>query len=125
MTNAATEFFSELGRRGHEPMLQRITATMRFDLVQGQRTDHYFVAIRKGDVIVSDENAEADCVVRADRTLFDGIASGKENAMAAALRGALTFQGDAQLLVSFQRLFPGPPGSRNETGNAGSGRRRS
>jgi putative sterol carrier protein len=72
---------------------------------------------------VSDENVEADCVVRADRSLFDAIASGEENMMAAGLRGALTFEGDAHLLLAFQRLFPGPPGSRAQQGTASSGRR--
>ena len=31
--------------------------------------------------------------------------------MAALLRGALAIEGDAELLVLFQRLFPGPPAS--------------
>ena len=123
MTDATTEFFEKLARRRHEPLLKKVTGTMRFDLAQGTRTDHYFVAVKHGAVALSDENVEADCVVRADRSLFDGIASGEENLMAAVLRGALTFQGDAHLLLGFQRLFPGPPGSRAQQGTASSGRR--
>ena len=53
-------------------------------------------------------NARADCVLRTDKALFDGIARGEVNAMAAILRGELAFEGDVQLLVLFQRLFPGP-----------------
>ena len=123
MTDATTEFFDTLARRGHEPLLKKVTGTMRFDLAQGTRTDHYFVAIKPSALAVSNENVEADCVVRADRSLFDGIASGEENLMAAMLRGALTFQGDAHLLLAFQRLFPGPPSSRAQQGAASSGRR--
>jgi putative sterol carrier protein len=111
MTDATAEFFDELGRRGHEPLLEKVTATMRVDLVQGERTDHYLVAVKKGDVAVSHENAEADCVLLADRALFDGLAGGEENAMAATLRGALTFRGDAHVLLAFQRLLPGPSSS--------------
>ena len=122
MTDATMEFFDELGRRGHEPLLEKVTATVRFDLVQGERTDHYLVAVKKGDVAVAHENAEADCVIRADRALFDDIAGGEENAMAAALRGALGFQGDPHVLLSFQRLFPGPSSSHDRQGAAGSGR---
>src|SRR5829696_8605354 len=107
MTDATTEFFSALGQRGHEPLLERVTGTLRFDLAEGERTDHHFVTISKGDIAVSDANTEADCVVRTDRALFAGIVSGEQNAMAAALRGALDFRGNAALLLSFQRLFSG------------------
>jgi putative sterol carrier protein len=106
--DATTEFFDDLDRRGHEPLLEKVTGTFRFDLVQAGRTDHRYVAVRKGDVVVSDENAEADLVMRADRELFDGIASGKTNVLAAALRGEVAIQGDPQLALRFQRLFPGP-----------------
>ena len=123
MADATTEFFEKLARRGHEPLLKKVTGTMRFDLAEGTRTDHYVVAVKHGAVAVSDENVEADCVVRADRSLFDGIASGEENLMAAMLRGALTFQGNAHLLLAFQRLFPGPLGSRAQQDPASSGRR--
>jgi putative sterol carrier protein len=123
MTDATTEFFEKLARRGHEPLLKKVTGTMRFDLAEGTRTDHYVVAVKHGAVALSEQNVEADCVVRADRSLFDGIASGEENLMAAMLRGALTFQGNAHLLLAFQRLFPGPPGSRAQQDPASSGRR--
>ena len=108
MIDATTEFFSVLGQRGHEPLLAKVTGTLRFDLVQGERIEHCFVTIRKGNVAISEENTEADCVVRADRSLFDCMVRGEQNAMAAALRGALVFHGNAALLLSFQRLFTGP-----------------
>jgi putative sterol carrier protein len=114
--DATATFFNDLGRRGHEPLLEKVTGTLRFDLAQGERIEHCFVAVSKGDIVVSDENAEADIVVRTDRSVFDGIASGETNAMAATLRGALAFQGDPQLFVRFQRLFPGPPNSRDQAG---------
>ena len=47
-----------------------------------------------------------------ERSLFDSMATGKVNAMAAALRGVVAPEGNLGLLVSFQRLFPGPPRSR-------------
>ena len=125
MTDATTEFFSALSQRLHEPLLEKVTGTLRFDLVQGERTNHHFVVIRKGDIAVSDANTEADCVVRSDKSLFDSIVSGEQNAMAAALCGALDFQGNAALLLSFQRLFPGPASSLNPAGSTGIGRRRS
>lgn len=113
MAGPTDEFFEELRRRGHEPLLAATTGTIRFDL--GHATnggESRSVSIGRGDVRVSDEGddgAAADCVVRTDRALFDAIASGRANAMAAMLRGALSVDGDVELLVLFQRLFPGPP----------------
>ena len=109
MTDATTDFFRALGERGHEPALEKVTGTIRFDLTGGQRPARWLVAIGTGDVSVSRKRGKADCLVRVDRMLFDRIASGEANAMAAVLRGAIDVEGDRALLVAFQRLFPGPP----------------
>ena len=106
MTGVTTDFFSELGRRGHDPSLEKVTGTIRFDLLDGEKADHYFVALKNGDIAVSHANLEADCVLRTDKAVFDGFASGETNAFVAMLRGEVAFQGDAGLLVFFQRLFP-------------------
>ena len=42
------------------------------------------------------------------KSLFDGIATGQQNAMAAVLRGEVGIDGDRTLLVRFQKLFPSP-----------------
>jgi hypothetical protein len=112
MANATAEFFDGLGRRGHEPLLASTSGTLRFDLADGRRVEHWHITIRKGDVAVSRENADADAVVRLDRSLFDSMATGKVNAMSAFLRGVLAPEGNLGLIISFQRLFPGPPRSR-------------
>jgi putative sterol carrier protein len=108
MRDATAGFFDELEARGHEPMLEKATGTLRFDLTDGKRTTRWLVAIDKGAVSVSHRNAKADCVVRAEKKLFDNLARGKQNAMAALLRGAVELRGDPTLLLPFQRLFPGP-----------------
>ena len=125
MTDRTAEFFGELGQRGHEPLLEKATGTVRVDLADGERTDRWLVSLRKGDVVVSRRNAAADCILRADKTLFDGMVSGDVNAIAAVLRGALTLEGDVGLLVLFQRLFPGPREGRRKGRVAGFARRRS
>jgi putative sterol carrier protein len=125
VTDATAAFFSDLDQRGHESLLEKVTGTVRFDLVQGEQTDHFLVTIKKGDVAVSGENANADSVIRTDRSVFDGIVSGQTNAMAALLRGTLGYQGDPQLLLLFQRLFPGPSSSRDQGAATGGRRRRS
>jgi putative sterol carrier protein len=47
-------------------------------------------------------------VVRADKALFDEIAVGKTNATAAVLRGAMTIDGDMELMMQLRKVFPGP-----------------
>ena len=111
MTDATTEFFDDLNARGHDPLLEKATGTVRFDLSNGGRTQPWLVTIKKGDVAVSKKSGRADCVAHADKGLFDGIVKGEVNATAALLRGEVGVEGDPELLVLFQRLFPGPPGA--------------
>ncbi len=108
MSDITPPFF-EVSRLGHNPMLANVTATVRFDLEHEGKTDRWFVVIDKGDVSVSRRNVRADCVLRAERSLVEGLVSGRVNAMAALLRGDLVAEGDPQLLVLLQRLFPGAP----------------
>jgi putative sterol carrier protein len=95
---------------------------VRFDLARGEDVDHWLVAVSGGKATASHANASADCAVQADNDLFDGIARGEVNAMAALLRGELTVEGDLELLMRLQRLFPGPPrGSGAASRSAGGG----
>lgn len=102
-------------------MLRKATGTLRFDLVDGTSKAQWSVALKKGDVSVSQTNAEADCVVTTDRSLFDAIVRGERNAMAAVLRGEIGVEGETELLVLFQRVFAGPAASiqRREAALAG------
>jgi putative sterol carrier protein len=112
MTDATAQFFGELESRGHDPRLAKVRGTLRFDLADAKRTTRWLVAVDRGAIAVSHRNAKADCVIRADKATFDGIAAGEVNAFASVLRGALRVDGERELLVLFQRLFPGPPGRR-------------
>ncbi len=114
MTDATTEFFEELGRRDHEPLLAKVSATARFELSHDGATDHWLVAVERGDLTVSHHDGPADLMLRTERKLFDGMAAGELNAVAALLRGALVVEGDWELMVLFQRLFPGPPRARQQ-----------
>jgi putative sterol carrier protein len=106
MTNATTEFFESLEARGHEPRLETVRGSLRFDLENGTKRNRWHVAVDKGEIAVSHKNAKADCIVRADSSVFDGIASGEVNALAAVLRGAIDIEGDPELLMLLLRLSP-------------------
>jgi len=116
-------FFDELGSRGHEPLLRKVTGSARFDVVAGQRTERWLVTIDKGDIRVSRGNAAAGSVLRADKASFDRVVAGELNLMAAVLRGEVAVEGDPRLLVRLQRLFPRPQGGRTRRQAAGSGGR--
>lgn len=101
-------FFDELAVRGHEPLLRKATGRTRFEIVDGGRVRRWRVAVSGGDLTVEPGAGEADCVIRVDRKLFDGVVSGRRNAVAAVLRGEIRVDGDWRLLVAMQRLFTGP-----------------
>jgi len=124
MTNATTDFFEGLARRGHEPLLEKASGTLRFELTNGKRQERWLVSVDKGDIAISHRNEKADCTLRAPKELFEHVAAGETNAMAAVLRGAMAIEGNWELLVLFQRLFPGttpeaPSASRRQAVAAG------
>jgi hypothetical protein len=123
MGDATTEFFDGLARRGHEPLLEKVSGTLRFDLADGERTERWHITVKKGDVTVSRKNAAAECVVRTGGPVFESIARGERNAIATMLRGAVTIEGSLDLLMLFQRLLPGPPDARGHLPAAGYARR--
>ena len=108
MTASSVDFFENLSSRGHEPLLERVNFTVRFEITDGGRTEHRLARIDHGDIRVSAESAAADCVVCGDRQVFDAVVSGRMTAMAVVLRGSLDIDGDPELLVLAQRLFSAP-----------------
>src|SRR4051794_6313341 len=120
MTTSTTEFFDDLGRRGHEPLLETLTGSFRFELADGAENERWLVAVDRGDITVSHRNGAADCTLRGPRGLFDAIARGEANLVAAVLRGAVAIEGEWGMLVRFQRLFPSPPRTAAAPGGGGS-----
>ena len=91
MTDATAEFFDELAKRGHEPLLAKATGTVRFDRQHaGKEIERWLVTLDEGRHLgLAQERGAADSRrPGGPARLFDGIASGKMNAMAAMLRGA-------------------------------------
>jgi putative sterol carrier protein len=117
MADGVEEFFQELESKGHQPLLAKVTGTVRIDLVHNSgATDHWLVAVDRGNFTIVHEMANANCIIRADKALFEQLITGEENAIAATLRGALICTGNVELLFAIQRIFPGPATQRKELG---------
>jgi putative sterol carrier protein len=124
MADVTSRFFDGVAQLGHVPALGRTTGSLRIDLDRAGQVDHWRVELRRGAVTVSRAPGPADCVIRADASLFEDLARGRANAMAATLRGQLLLEGNPAMLVRFQRLFPAPTGRRMTASARSVGRRR-
>ncbi|MEV4756135.1 SCP2 sterol-binding domain-containing protein [Micromonospora sp. NPDC049559] len=122
MTDATAKFFESLERRGHEPLLEKATGTLRVDLRTDHYTEHWTIHINRGDLSVSREQRDAEAVVGSSPELFERLVRGEENAVAAMLRGDMTVFGNLQLILRVERLFPGPPDARGPRRGFGKGR---
>jgi hypothetical protein len=108
------EFFAAICRRGHEPLLERTNADLRFDLFEdGRDAEQWRLNIRWGDLCVSRGPEDADCVITADRVTFDRIARGETKPLAAWLRNEIAVEGRLNPLIMLERLLPGPPGAHD------------
>jgi putative sterol carrier protein len=118
MADATADFFERLAERDHEPLLEKTSGSVLFELTNGKQTDRWLVSIDKGDINVSRKGGRADATVRTRKDVFDGVASGEVNAMAALLRGAIAVEGNVALMARIQRLLPGPPQSARRAARA-------
>jgi len=108
VTDPTTAFFDGLRQGGRQPALAHKSGVVRIDLDDNGRSERWFVAIDDGAVEVSKRNQAADSIIRLDKQLFGRIATGEANAVTAVLRGEAALEGDWNLVIVFQRLFPSP-----------------
>jgi hypothetical protein len=106
-----SRFFAGLADAGHVATFEGQSATVRLDVADRDQVEPWHLTISQGDVAVARERWPADAVVRADRALAEAMVTGRLNAQAALLRGALACEGKMAAAVMFQRCLPGPPGS--------------
>ncbi len=103
MAEGAREIFAKLAAVGHNPQLEHISGSYRFD-VEGAGSWHATVV--RGTVTITEGMAGADCVIRCDENDFVRIARGQQNLITAALQGRVRIEGDlalAQKLHGFVR----------------------
>ena len=103
--------FERVSRSGRVDSLGEVSGTIRFDLHLGDRVDSWLLTVHGGQLAVSHDGGDADCVVDVDKDLANRMASGEANAMAALLRADMMVTGDVKLLVLLERLLPGPTGA--------------
>jgi hypothetical protein len=123
VTEPIEEFFGRLSAGGPGTLPPRTSGSLRIDLGSGATTERWFLTIGKNAVSVSHRNAKADAVIRTSKDLFEGMVTGRVNAMAGALRGVVSLEGDPSLLVLFQRALPGPPSTATGRAATATGRR--
>jgi putative sterol carrier protein len=107
MADPTSDFFDGLAQLG-AGRLGNVTASLRVDLDRGKATDHWLLAIDKGNISVSRKNVKADAALHTDQETFDRLALGEASPLASMLRGLVQTEGDTELIVLFQGLFPAP-----------------
>ncbi|CCH17241.1 SCP2 sterol-binding domain-containing protein [Micromonospora lupini] len=113
MGTTAARFLQDLDQ-GRRPDLPATTAgTLRLDMRGEGCTDHWYLTVADQHVRVTRSADDADLLVRADRAVFDQLATGQLHLAEALLRNELTVRGDMALLMLLRRIFPGPAGARH------------
>lgn len=104
-------FFAGLAETGHVATFGGQSATVRLDVVNRDEVERWHLTVSNGDVDVTRGDRPADAIIRADRPQAEAMVTGRLNAQAAILRGALACEGRLAAVIMFQRCLPGPPGS--------------
>lgn len=120
MSTSAAEHLARRAAGRHPELPETTSGTIRLDLREGGRTEHWYLSVDRQDVRVARSADEADLMVQADREVFDRIAAGHLHLAAALLSNAITVQGNLRLLMTLRRIFPGPPDARHPRDVAGS-----
>jgi putative sterol carrier protein len=115
-TEPTEAYFERLAASRHQPLLNRVTGTLRFDIEQSDGRHHrWYVTIDHGELMVRRDEAgqeagaapaPADCTVSAREDEFLRILSGQDSYAAALVRGAVTVKGDYTMAQNIRRFSP-------------------
>jgi putative sterol carrier protein len=106
MATSTDAFFDRLAQGQSVAVLGSARGSIRFDLRDGRKVEHWRVELGRDGTTVSRSDAPADCVVQLEHTVFDDLTAGRQSPMPALLKGLVGIEGDPELLVRFQRVFP-------------------
>ena len=93
-------FFDQLASAGPVPLLEHVSGTLEFDI---EGSDRRWMTINRGRLVVTHNSVGPDCVLKCDADTFIRIISGKQNLVAAAIRGSVSVAGNLALGLSIQR----------------------
>jgi hypothetical protein len=111
MSENSETYFESLAATGYQPLLHRVSGSIRFDLSGGAGGHQVWrVGIDHGNLDVRKESEgtgdDADCVVSGPEDEIARILSGQDSFAAAFVRGAITVQGDHTLAQNLRRFSP-------------------
>ncbi|MFI9641710.1 SCP2 sterol-binding domain-containing protein [Micromonospora sp. NPDC051925] len=113
MHEATEQFFTALPERAPAIPHVPVTGTLRIDLTNSDRTDHWLVHLGPGRVTVQRDRGPADAIWTSSADLFERMIRGQAHSLSAVLRNEATFSGNVALLLFFRTLLPHPPGVRD------------
>ena len=120
-------FFERLHEQRYEPLLKRISGTIALIADRPEGKIRWMATIRDGEIGFTrqEEEQRADACMEASAALFDALSDGRENAIAATLRGDLVVIGDLRLAVQLDPTAAGAAAdARARVTSAGRRRRR-
>jgi putative sterol carrier protein len=98
MAEQARDVFERLKGRGHNPQLEGMRASYRFDI---EDAGSWHVAIDDGDTRISEGKMDADCVITSSEEDFLRMIRGEQNPLTAVLQGRINVTGDMALAQKF------------------------
>jgi putative sterol carrier protein len=102
VTVTVREFFEQVPGRVGPEQASTLDASYRFD-IDGAGSWHMEA---NGDrIVISESDAPADCVIRADEATFLGIVEGRQSAMSAYMTGKIRVEGDLSLAMRLRNVF--------------------
>lgn len=113
MGEATERFFASLPARAPDVIVGPIDGTLQINLTAEDRTEHWHLVLQERHVEVRRAQLPADAVWESSLELFDRLATGRAQALAAMLRNDTTLRGDLLLFLTFRAFFPTPPGTRD------------
>jgi putative sterol carrier protein len=113
MARSAGEFLKQLSGGPHHELPEFATGTVRLDVCEGGRTEHWYLVLHKQRVDVLRSAQDADLVLQGDREAFDRLATGQRRLVESLMRNELNVQGNLQLALALRRILPGPSDARH------------
>lgn len=103
-------FFADLSKRTLR-LPPDTCVKVGIDLGHDGETDHWFVKFDGSRAHVAREGGDAIVTIRTRKELFDRIATGEANLLAALYRNEITFEGRLAYLAYLRASLPNQPGA--------------